>query len=190
MPSFAAEMKLKFEMKPAVNFKLSFNFKQTAKRRRQWIKLRIGFDLASWLGFFNSIFFLLRLIPLHNPWINQKEELNEKPMPLSISLLVQTDFSLHQPSTCLISTYVCFLSIDILTVIIIFAAVSNSSAQFTLTSEFKLCKKRERMIPAGAEMDFGINPFPRKKIEWMKAEWGAEAESANLINLLCPLSAN
>ena len=80
----------------------------------------------------------------------------------------------------MISTYVCFLSIDILTVIIIFAAVSNSSAQFTLTSEFKLCKKRERMIPAGAEMDFGINPFPRKKIEWMKAEWGAEAESSQL----------
>ena len=37
---------------------------------------------------------------------------------LRVYLFFGNHFSLHQPSTCLISTYVCFLSIDILTVII------------------------------------------------------------------------
>ena len=41
-------------------------------------------------------------------------------LPSGISLLHQQPPVINQPSTCLISTYVCFLSIDILTVIILF----------------------------------------------------------------------
>ena len=41
----------------------------------------------------------------------------------AISLLHQQPPVINQPSTCLISTYVCFLSIDILTVIILFNSI-------------------------------------------------------------------
>ena len=51
-----------------------------------------------------------------------------------ISLLHQQPPVINQPSTCLISTYVCFLSIDILTVIILFYFIKFNKSKDSLNS--------------------------------------------------------
>ena len=56
----------------------------------------------------------------------------------AISLLHQQPPVINQPSTCLISTYVCFLSIDILTVIIYFYSLSFNSRSFIEFNQIKI----------------------------------------------------
>ena len=80
-----------------------------------WI---VGF-IVDFLKLIQTEFTAPKRSSVWNQWNQQINQSTNSLVSAGVYLFFGNHFSrIHQPSTCLISTYVCFLSIDILTVII------------------------------------------------------------------------